>query len=147
MEWMLLPLRRYARFSGRARPKEYWMFILFLLICFIAISLIEGLLGLSTTEHWVRRGPWWFDTGYQTRGGPLTGLFGLAMLIPWLAVAVRRLHDTDRSGFWLLIIFFPLIGSLILLVFFIMSGTRGANRFGPDPIEVGEPELVSPSRK
>ena len=147
MEWMMLPLRRYARFSGRARPKEYWMFILFLLICFIAISLIEGLLGLSTTEHWVRRGPWWFDTGYQTRGGPLTGLFGLAMLIPWLAVAVRRLHDTDRSGFWLLIIFFPLIGSLILLVFFIMSGTRGANRFGPDPIEVGEPELVSPSRK
>ncbi|CAD7334931.1 DUF805 domain-containing protein [Sphingomonadales bacterium 56] len=147
MEWMLLPLRRYARFSGRARPKEYWMFILFLLICFIAISLIEGLLGLSTTEHWVRRGPWWFDTGYQTRGGPLTGLFGLAMLIPWLAVAVRRLHDTDRSGFWLLIIFFPLIGSLILLVFFIMSGTRGANRFGPDPIEVGEPELASPSPK
>ena len=123
------------------------MFILFVLICFIAISLIEGLLGLSTTEHWVRRGPWWFDTGYQTRGGPLTGLFGLAMLVPWLAVAVRRLHDTDRSGFWLLIIFFPLIGSLILLVFFIMSGTRGANRFGPDPIEVGEPELASPSPK
>lgn len=142
MEWMLLPLRRYARFSGRARPKEYWMFILFLLLCFIAIGIVEGLLGLSTTEHWVRRGPWWFDTGYHTRGGPLTGLFGLAILIPWLAVAVRRLHDTDRSGFWLLIIFFPVIGSLVLLVFFIMSGTRGPNRFGPDPVEVGEPELV-----
>lgn len=118
------------------------MFILFLVLCFIAISIVEGLLGLSTTEHWVRRGPWSFDTGYQTRGGPLTGLFGLAMLIPWLAVAVRRLHDTDRSGFWLLIVFFPLIGSIILLIFFIMSGTRGANRFGPDPIEVGEPELA-----
>ena len=142
MEWMLLPLRRYARFSGRARPKEYWMFILFLLLCFIAIGIVEGLLGLSTTEHWVRRGPWSFNTGYHTRGGPLTGLFGLAILIPWLAVAVRRLHDTDRSGFWLLIIFFPLIGSLVLLVFFIMSGTRGSNRFGPDPVEVGEPELV-----
>ena len=142
MEWMLLPLRRYARFSGRARPKEYWMFILFLLLCFIAIGIVEGLLGLSTTEHWVRRGPWSFNTGYHTRGGPLTGLFGLAILIPWLAVAVRRLHDTDRSGFWLLIIFFPLIGSLVLLVFFIMSGTRGPNRFGPDPVEVGEPELV-----
>ena len=142
MEWMLLPLRRYARFSGRARPKEYWMFILFLLLCFIAVGIVEGLLGLSTTEHWVRRGPWSFSTGYHTRGGPLTGLFGLAILIPWLAVAVRRLHDTDRSGFWLLIIFFPLIGSLVLLVFFIMSGTRGSNRFGPDPVEVGEPELV-----
>lgn len=147
MEWMLLPLRRYARFAGRARPKEYWMFILFLLLGFVVISIIEGMLGLSTTEHWVRRGPWWFNSGYETRGGPLTGLFGLAMLIPYLAVAVRRLHDTDRSGFWLLLIFFPLIGSIILLIFFIMSGTRGSNRFGPDPIEVGEPELAQRSRK
>jgi uncharacterized membrane protein YhaH (DUF805 family) len=141
MEWMLLPLRRYARFTGRSRPKEYWMFILFLLLCFAVIGIVESLLGLSTTEHWVRRGPWAFDTGYSTRGGPLTGLFGLAILIPWLAVAVRRLHDTDRRGFWLLIIFFPVIGSLVLLVFFIMSGTRGPNRFGPDPVEVGESEL------
>lgn len=69
-------------------------------------------------------------------------LFGLAMLIPWLAVAVRRLHDTGRSGFWLLIMFVPLIGSLVLLVFFIMSGTRGPNRFGPDPVEAGEPEFA-----
>lgn len=142
MEWMLLPLRRYARFSGRARPKEYWMFALFLALCFIGIAIIEGVLGLSTTEHWARRGDWWVDTGYRTRGGPLTGLFGLAILIPWLAVAVRRLHDGGRSGFWLLIIFFPIIGSIVLLVFFIMSGTRGPNRFGPDPIEVGEPELA-----
>ena len=55
---------------------------------------------------------------------------------------MRRLHDSDRSGFWLLILFFPIIGSLVLLVFFIMSGTRGPNRFGPDPVEVGEPELA-----
>nr|WP_167302811.1 DUF805 domain-containing protein [Sphingobium vermicomposti] len=142
MEWMLLPLRRYAKFSGRSRPKEYWMFILFLILCFIAVGIVEGMLGLGTTEHWARRGDWWFDTGYRTKGGPLTGLFGLAVLIPWIAVAVRRLHDTDRSGFWLLILFFPIIGSLVLLVFFIMSGTRGPNRFGPDPVEVGEPELV-----
>lgn len=118
------------------------MFILFLLLCFIAIGMVEGVLGLSTTEHWAQRGQWWFDTGYRTRGGPLTGLFGLAMLIPWLAVAVRRLHDTGRSGFWLLIMFVPLIGSLVLLVFFIISGTRGPNRFGPDPVETGEPEFA-----
>lgn len=142
MEWMLLPLRRYARFSGRSRPREYWMFVLFLLLCFIGIALVEGALGLSTTEHWARHGSWWVDTGYRTRGGPLTGLFGLATVIPWLAVAVRRLHDSDRSGFWLLILFLPIIGSIVLLIFFIMSGTRGANRFGPDPIEVGEPELA-----
>lgn len=143
MEWMLLPLRRYARFSGRARPKEYWMFVLFLLLCLILLSIVEGALGLSTTEHWVRRGPWWASAGASTRGGPLTGLFMLAMLIPYLAVAVRRLHDTDRSGWWLLIAFIPIIGSIVLLIFFIMSGTRGPNRFGPDPVEVGEPELRS----
>ena len=142
MAWMLLPLRRYARFTGRSRPREYWMFVLFLVLCFIALSIIEAVLGLGTSEHWARRGNWWVDTGYRTRGGPLTGLFGLATLIPWLAVAVRRLHDSDRSGFWLLILFFPVIGSIVLLIFFIMSGTRGANRFGPDPIEVGEPEIA-----
>lgn len=141
MEWMLLPLRRYAKFSGRARPKEYWMFALFLLLCFIVIAIVEGALGLSTTEHWVRRGQWWADAGYSTRGGPLTGLLTLAIFIPSLAVGVRRLHDTDRRGWWLLIVFFPIIGSIVLLIFFIMSGTRGPNRFGPDPVEVGEPEL------
>ncbi|WP_257555319.1 DUF805 domain-containing protein [Sphingobium sp. CFD-2] len=141
MEWMLLPLRRYAKFSGRARPREYWMFVLFLLLCYIGVAMVEGILGLSTTDHWFQRGPWWAGAGYSTRGGPLTGLFALAMIIPHIAVSVRRLHDTDRSGWWLLIVFFPIIGSIVLLIFFIMSGTRGPNRFGPDPVEVGEPEL------
>ncbi|KKW91103.1 DUF805 domain-containing protein [Sphingobium chungbukense] len=141
MEWMLLPLRRYARFSGRARPKEYWMFVLFLLLGFFILSLVETMLGLTTTDRWFQRGPWWASAGYSTRGGPLTGLFALAMLIPQLAVSVRRLHDTDRTGWWLLIVVFPFIGSIVLLIFLIMSGTRGANRFGPDPVEVGEPEL------
>lgn len=144
MQWMLLPLRRYAQFRGRARPKEYWMFVLFLVLCFLLVSILESILGLSRTEHWVHRGPWWAGAGYSTRGGPLTGLLALAVFIPWLAVAVRRLHDTDRRGWWLLIAFFPIIGSIVLLVFFIMSGTRGPNRFGPDPVEVGEPELRAP---
>lgn len=141
MEWMLLPLRRYARFSGRSRPKEYWMFVLFLLIGFIILSVVETMLGLTTTDRWFQRGPWWASAGYATRGGPLTGLFALAMLIPNLAVSVRRLHDGDRSGWWLLIVVFPFIGSIVLLLFLIMGGTRGPNRFGPDPVEVGEPEL------
>ena len=140
MQWMLLPLRRYARFSGRSRPREYWMFVLFLLVGCLAAGLIENLLGLSAADHWAYRTGSSFDAGYATRGGPLTGLFGLAMLIPWLAVAVRRLHDGGRSGLWLLILFIPVIGGVVLLVFFIMSGTRGPNRFGPDPVEVGEPE-------
>ncbi|WP_176591462.1 DUF805 domain-containing protein [Sphingobium sp. EM0848] len=141
MEWMLLPLRRYAQFSGRSRPKEYWMFVLFLLLCFIVLSLVETTLGLTTTERWFQRGPWWANAGYSTRGGPLTGLFALAMLIPNLAVSVRRLHDTERSGWWLPIVVFPFIGSIVLLIFLIMGGTRGPNRFGPDPVETGEPEL------
>jgi uncharacterized membrane protein YhaH (DUF805 family) len=139
MDWMLLPLRRYARFSGRARPREYWMFVLFLFLCLVGLSIVEGVLGLTTADHWFQRGPWWASAGYSTRGGPLTGLFSLAILIPYIAVAVRRLHDTDRSGWWLLIVFFPIIGSIVLLIFFIMGGTRGPNRFGPDPVEMGEP--------
>jgi uncharacterized membrane protein YhaH (DUF805 family) len=138
MEWMLLPLRRYAKFSGRARPKEYWMFFLFLLIGFVLVAIVEGLLGLSTTQHWVNSGPWWASAGYRTEGGPLTGIFALGVLIPYLAVAVRRLHDTDRRGWWLLIGFLPLIGGIVLLVFFIIGGTRGPNRFGSDPVEQGE---------
>ncbi|EQA98924.1 hypothetical protein L485_15310 [Sphingobium baderi LL03] len=142
MEWMLLPLRRYAKFSGRARPKEYWMFVLFLILAGIVVGIVETMLGLNVTQRWADHGPWWIDAGYRTQAGPLTGLFALAMFLPQLAVAVRRLHDTDRSGWWLLLIFLPLIGGIILLVFFIMSGTRGPNRFGPDPVEAGEPELA-----
>ena len=141
MEWMLLPLRRYAKFSGRARPREYWMFVLFLLLCYVAIAIVEGALGLGATHRWFQHGPWWAAAGYNTRGGPLTGLFTLAMIIPHVALSVRRLHDTDRSGWWLLILFFPIIGSIVLLIFFIMGGTRGPNRFGPDPVEVGESEF------
>ncbi|MDF0541896.1 DUF805 domain-containing protein [Sphingobium sp. H39-3-25] len=138
MEWMLLPLRRYTKFSGRARPKEYWMFALFgMIVCFV-LAIVESALGLSTAQHWMERGPWWASAGYSTQFGPLVGLFVLLTLIPSIAVAVRRLHDSDRRGWWLLIGFLPLIGGIVLLVFFIIGGTRGPNRFGPDPVEVGE---------
>ncbi|PZU59760.1 MAG: DUF805 domain-containing protein [Sphingobium sp.] len=138
MDWMLLPLRRYAQFSGRARPKEFWMFFLFILVALIVLNVVEVMLGLSVGQSWVHRGNWWYAAGYRTHGGPLTGLFALGTLIPYLAVAVRRLHDTDRRGWWLLLGFFPIIGGIVLLIFFIVSGTRGPNRFGPDPVEVGE---------
>ena len=86
----------------------------------------------------MRTGPWGARAIYRTHGGPLTGLFALGILIPHLAVMVRRLHDTDRSGWWLLLGLLPLLGGLVLLIFFIIGGTRGPNRFGPDPVEVGE---------
>lgn len=124
MDWMLLPYKRYVDFSGRSQRKEYWMFVLFTAVVSL---LIDGTLG----------GTWSVLTGLRhapsMAGSLLGGIFGLVNLLPTLAVAVRRLHDTDRSGWWLLIGLIPLIGSLILLWFFISDGTPGPNRFGDDP--------------
>ena len=138
MEWMILPLRRYAEFSGRARPKEYWMYVLFLILCSMAISIVETALGLGTTNRWAYREGWMMGAGAAHSGGPLTALFWLGTFVPSLAVSVRRLHDTDRSGWWLLLWLIPFVGWIVLLVFMVMVGTRGPNRFGSDPVEVGE---------
>lgn len=138
MEWMILPLRRYAQFSGRARPKEYWMYVLFLILCSMAISIVEAALGLGVTDRWAWRHGWMMGAGAYHSGGPLTALFWLGTFVPSLAVSVRRLHDTDRSGWWLLLWLIPFVGWIILLVFMVTGGTRGPNRFGPDPVEAGE---------
>lgn len=134
-EWMLLPLRRYFEFSGRSRPREYWLYALFLLLCMIVIGIVERLLGLGSGEEWLYRNGFNLRAGASHQGGVLTGLFALATLIPSIAVSVRRLHDSDRSGWWLLLAFIPLIGQIWLLVLMIIGGTRGPNRFGPDPVE------------
>jgi uncharacterized membrane protein YhaH (DUF805 family) len=118
MNWYMEALRKYATFSGRARRKEFWFFQLFVMLIGLALSLVDYMLGLMDME-----------TGI----GALSGLFSLAMLLPNLAVSVRRLHDTDRSGWWLLLCFLPVIGIIVLLVFFFLDGTRGTNRFGEDP--------------
>lgn len=135
MEWMLLPLKRYATFTGRARPKEYWMYVLFLLLCYLGLSIIEQILGLGAGHDWAWRNGGAASAGYWHSAGPLVGLLWLGTLIPSIAVGVRRLHDSDRSGWWLLLGLIPFFGTIILLVFLIMSGTRGPNRFGPDPVD------------
>jgi len=119
MDYMLMPLRRYAEFSGRSRRKEYWMFLLGVVITAIILSIIEAMLGLSGTV-----------TGAY---GPLTLLLGLALLIPGLAVQVRRFHDQNRTGWLVLLNLIPFLGGLIVLVFMGLEGTRGPNRYGPDP--------------
>jgi uncharacterized membrane protein YhaH (DUF805 family) len=111
-------LRKYAVFSGRARRSEYWWFVLIYLLISLGLMLLDGILGSS---H--RFGD----------AGLLGGLFGLAMLLPSIAVSVRRLHDTDRSGWWLLIAFIPLLGAIVLLVFCALDSQPGENRFGPHP--------------
>lgn len=112
MNWYLEVLKNYAVFSGRARRTEYWMFFLFNFIIAFAIGIVEGILG----------GP-----------GFIGMLYGLAVLIPGIAVSVRRLHDTGRSGLWLLISFVPLVGLIVLLVFMVQDSVPGQNQYGMNP--------------
>ena len=144
MEWAILPLKKYAVFSGRARPKEYWMFVLFMIIGIVVLTFVDSALGLGgSSERYADASSTAVGAGFYNSGGLLTALFALGLLVPSIAVGVRRLHDTDRSGWWLLIGLIPLIGSFVLLVFMVSSGTRGPNRFGPDPIEAGEPAPIA----
>lgn len=121
MDWYLGVLKKYADFNGRARRKEYWMFFLFNMIFAIIAMVLDNILGVSFGE-----------TGI----GPIYLLYFLAILIPSLAVVVRRLHDTGKSGWFILLGFIPLVGGIILLVFMILEGNAGPNQYGPDPKEV-----------
>ena len=113
MNWFLKAFIQYADFSGRARRSEYWYFLLFSLIICIGLALIDRLLNFSA--------------------GILSSIFVLVTLIPSIAVGVRRLHDTDRSGWWMLICLVPLIGGIVLLVFCVQDSQTGSNRFGENP--------------
>jgi uncharacterized membrane protein YhaH (DUF805 family) len=112
MEWYLKVLSNYVGFNGRARRKEYWMFVLFNIIISIVLGIIEALIGTNQV---------------------LSFIYSLAILLPSLAVAFRRLHDTGKSAWWLLIGLIPLIGSIILLVFFCQDSDPNDNQYGPNP--------------
>ncbi len=117
MNWYLEVLRKYAVFGGRARRKEYWMFLLFNILISIALGFVEGMFGLVT------------ELGF----GMISIVYSLLLLIPSLAVGVRRLHDTGRSGWWLLIVFVPIVGAIALLVFAVQDSESGHNEYGPNP--------------
>jgi uncharacterized membrane protein YhaH (DUF805 family) len=129
LDWMTMPLKRYTDFAGRSRRKEYWMFLLGVLIAAILLSIIEGVLGLSGMVGGVY--------------GPLTTLFFLGIIIPSIAVQIRRFHDQDKSGWFVLLSFIPFLGGLIVLVFMCLEGTKGPNRFGPDPKDPAGSEVFS----
>jgi uncharacterized membrane protein YhaH (DUF805 family) len=150
---MVLPLKRYAEFSGRSRRMEYWMYTLFTIIVSLVIGAVEGAMGISASVLNVY--------------GPLSAVFVLGTFIPGLAVGVRRLHDIDRTGWWLLLQVptygltviaalangdnallgelnpgLLLVGSLAvivagitLLIFMATDGTGGPNQYGPDPMD------------
>ena len=126
MNWFLKAFRQYADFSGRARRKEYWFFTLFYIILYLGLAIVERVAGLHFPDHDVN--------GEQVMGaGFLTVLYSLGMIIPCLSVTVRRLHDTNRSGWWWFINLIPLAGAIVMLVFMVQEGNPGPNRFGPDP--------------
>jgi uncharacterized membrane protein YhaH (DUF805 family) len=120
MNWYLKVLKQYADFSGRARRKEYWMFVLFNMIFAIVAAILDNVLGIAME-----------GTGY----GPLYGIYALAVLIPGLAVAVRRLHDVGKSGWMILITLIPLIGAIWLLVLLVTDSNLGENQYGQNPKE------------
>jgi len=111
MNWYIGVLKKYAVFSGRARRKEYWMFTLVNVIILLVLAGVEKALGIL---------------------GPSV-IYALAVLLPGLAVSIRRLHDTDRSGWWMLLSLVPFIGAVVLLVFMVLDSNPGGNRFGPNP--------------
>jgi uncharacterized membrane protein YhaH (DUF805 family) len=112
MNWYVAVLKKYAVFTGRARRTEFWMFVLGNIVVSIAISVVEKIIG---------------------SGGILGMLYSLAILVPSIAVGARRLHDTNRSGWWQLIALVPFLGIIVLIYFCATAGDAGANTYGPDP--------------
>ncbi|MBV8685724.1 MAG: DUF805 domain-containing protein [Alphaproteobacteria bacterium] len=161
MEYMFLPLKRYAEFSGRSRRMEYWMFTLFIIVMWVVLfGLMIGLAGTAILGGFGSGGG---AGSAMAAGGAimivlvLCGLLWLVLLIPSIAVGIRRLHDTDRSGWWLggyfllavvsnvltrssgpgalsmLFSLAVLIYAIMLFVFMVLDGTKGPNKYGPDP--------------
>lgn len=120
MNWYLKVLKKYADFSGRARRKEYWMFVLFSGIFSIVATVLDNVLGLT------------FATASS---GLISALYALALLIPSLALGVRRLHDVGKSGWMLLLILIPIVGAIWIFVLSVMDSDSGENKYGPNPKE------------
>jgi len=112
MHWFVDGLKNYTGFSGRAHRTEFWMYMLFWFIIYVGIVIVENVIGLPPI---------------------ISGIYALGTLLPNIAVSMRRLHDTDRSGWWLLIGLVPFIGGIVLLIFYCIDGTSGSNEYGPDP--------------
>lgn len=114
MNYFINAFKNYAVFSGRATRKEFWMFVLFHSIVVVVLSLIGGMM-------------------LGDNAGVLVGIYGLAAFIPYLALTVRRLHDTGKSGWWILISLVPFIGAIVLLVFLVTDSQPGNNQYGANP--------------
>lgn len=118
MKWYLEPLKKYAMFEGRSRRKEFWQFALFVFLVQVVLAIFDRMTGT-------------YSEGAEF--GLLGGVFSLFVLIPSIAVTVRRLHDIGRTGWWILIYFLPLIGAIVMLVFMVLDSQPETNQYGPSP--------------
>ncbi len=123
MKWYFKVLKQYADFSGRARRKEYWMFVLFNMVFSFAAMILDHILGIVIET-----------AGYD----PFYILYSLAVFIPSLAVGVRRLHDIGKSGWMWLIVFIPIVGAIWLIALMTFDSKPGANKWGDNPKEIDE---------
>lgn len=130
MEWYLKVLKQYTDFSGRARRKEYWMFALFQIIFVILALIIDNALGLT------------FYNDEIFGVGPFYLILVLGTFIPGLAVSVRRLHDSGKSGWWYLINLIPYIGAFVFLIFAVMDSEPGENKWGENPKGIGNNRAI-----
>lgn len=126
MKWYLKCLSRSFDFKGRSRRKEYWMFVLFNFVFSLVLALFDVFFDLNVQGYCI---------------GVLSGVYSVLMLIPGLAVVVRRFHDIGKSGWWLLAGFIPFVGSILLLIWFCTPGEISDNQYGPDPID--EPDFTT----
>lgn len=117
MNYYIRMWRKYAEFSGRASRKEYWMAFLFNALVTVGLMMIDAVIGTFSAESGM---------------GLLSGLYALVALCPGLAICVRRLHDTGRRGWWVLLALVPFVG-IFLLIFMLIDGEPRENKFGPDP--------------
>jgi uncharacterized membrane protein YhaH (DUF805 family) len=115
MHWYTDVIKKYAVFNGRAARPEFWWFALCNAIVFAVIYIVVGIIAGRST------------------GQAISDLYLLAVFLPSLGVAIRRLHDTDRSGWWYLLVFIPIIGGIVLLVFMVLASDPGPNKYGPNP--------------
>jgi uncharacterized membrane protein YhaH (DUF805 family) len=128
MNDFIKPYLKYAQFNGRADRKEFWYFVLFYIVVMAILSILDGMLfgGAQTYSG---------DNGLSySSSGPLAAVFGIGSFIPFLAAAVRRLHDTGKSGWWVLLGLIPIIGTIILIVFYAQKGQAETNAHGEPPL-------------
>jgi len=118
MTWALMPLQKYAVFSGRSRRKEFWMFVLFTFIVEIVLAIIDAIIGTYNTAIGM---------------GLLSGLFYLAILVPSIALNTRRLHDIGKSGWFQLLFIIPIVGFILWIIWMVRDSDDGVNKYGPSP--------------